>query len=96
VETYTACEVPPDPGALSALLGACDIFSPNEAEAASIVGPGTPAQLVGALLAAGATTVALRLGAAGALVAHGPSGVAVQVGDMWGGPGCMAHPVCVC
>jgi sugar/nucleoside kinase (ribokinase family) len=41
VETYTACDEPLLPGRaaeLSSLLAACDVFSPNEAEAASILG----------------------------------------------------------
>lgn len=73
VETYTACDSPPPDQQLAALLQAVDIFSPNEAEAASIVGPGSPQQLVQRLLAAGARTVSLRMGPEGVLVADGPS-----------------------
>ncbi|KAF6266108.1 Ribokinase-like protein [Scenedesmus sp. NREL 46B-D3] len=73
VETYTACDGPPRAEQLAALLQAVDVFSPNEAEAASIVGPGSPQQLVQRLLAAGARTVSLRMGPQGALVADAPS-----------------------
>lgn len=80
VETYTACDTPPSSQQLQQLLQVCDVFSPNELEATSLVGPGSPLQLVDRLLAAGATTVALRRGPEGALVKHGPSGEAWQVG----------------
>jgi len=54
------------------VLQLTDIFSPNEVEAESIVGPGTPQQLVQRLLAAGAPVVALRRGDQGVMVGqHG-------------------------
>jgi sugar/nucleoside kinase (ribokinase family) len=73
VETYTACDSPPPAEQLAALLQTVDIFSPNEAEAASIVGHGSPQQMVQRLLAAGARTVSLRMGPQGVLVADAPS-----------------------
>jgi sugar/nucleoside kinase (ribokinase family) len=72
VEPFRPAERPLAPGALSALLRSADIFSPNQAEAASLLGAEAdepPEHLAQRLLAAGASLVALRLGAAGALVA---------------------------
>ena len=40
VEPYTVAEQPPTPDQLRALMDASDIFSPNELEATSMVGPG--------------------------------------------------------
>lgn len=59
---------------VEALLRAGDIFSPNVAEAESLVGSGDPAYLLEQLLAAGATTVALRMGAEGSLLRRAGSG----------------------
>lgn len=70
VETYTCCESPPTEQQLHELLSVVDIFSPNLAEAASIVGPGTPVQLVRRLLQLGAQLVALRMGEDGVLLAR--------------------------
>ena len=53
---------------LQTLLGSCDIFSPNVEEAVSLVGEGTPEQLIERLVAAGTPLVTLRMGAAGSLV----------------------------
>ena len=53
---------------LKTLLGSCDIFSPNVEEAISLVGEGTPEELIERLAAAGAPIVALRMGATGSLV----------------------------
>ena len=49
VEPFTHAVAPPAAGGLAALLALCHVFSPNLAEAASLVGPGSPAQ-VGPLL----------------------------------------------
>jgi sugar/nucleoside kinase (ribokinase family) len=70
VETYTCCDTPPPEQQLRELLSVVDIFSPNSAEAASIVGPGTPQQLVQRLLQLGAQLVALRMGGDGVLLAR--------------------------
>jgi sugar/nucleoside kinase (ribokinase family) len=69
----------PSPEALRALLVAAPIFSPNQAGAESLVGPGEPLDLVRRLAAAGAEVVALRLGAAGSLVSVAPTGQTVSI-----------------
>lgn len=74
VETFRPAQARPTPEALRALLACTDIFSPNLSAAQSLVGPGTPEQLVGRLLDAGARVVALRMGAAGSLAAEAASG----------------------
>jgi|AntAceMinimDraft_12_1070368.scaffolds.fasta_scaffold276791_1 sugar/nucleoside kinase (ribokinase family) len=53
---------PVTPERLRQLCTAGDIFSPNEREAVSLVGPGTPMELVARLAAAGAAVVCLRRG----------------------------------
>lgn len=53
---------------LRALVSAGQIFSPNEAEAASLVGPGEPLEQIRRLVEAGAEIVALRQGEKGATV----------------------------
>mmetsp|Transcript_46262 Transcript_46262/g.148088 ORF Transcript_46262/g.148088 Transcript_46262/m.148088 type:complete len:210 (+) Transcript_46262:185-814(+) len=50
------------------LLAAGDIFSPNEKEAASIVGPGGAEELVERMVEAGAKIVCLRRGGDGCMV----------------------------
>jgi sugar/nucleoside kinase (ribokinase family) len=64
--THAAGPGPMSPERVRALVSAGDIFSPNEVEAASIVGPGTLLELVKRLAAAGAKVVCLRRGADGA------------------------------
>jgi sugar/nucleoside kinase (ribokinase family) len=59
---------------LQALLSAGPIFSPNLAEAASLVGPGDPLELIGRLAGAGARVIALRQGALGATVYRADTG----------------------
>ncbi|MCL4299357.1 MAG: hypothetical protein KJ077_26720 [Anaerolineae bacterium] len=59
---------------LRALVTAGQIFSPNEAEAASLVGPGEPLELIRRLVAAGAEIVALRQGEKGAAVHRADGG----------------------
>lgn len=59
---------------LRALVSAGHIFSPNEAEAASLVGPGEPLEVIRRLVGAGAETVALRQGEKGAIIHHAASG----------------------
>ena len=54
--------------ALRQLCSAADIFSPNVAEAQSLVGNGSPDELVRRLTDAGASIVALRMGPEGSLV----------------------------
>lgn len=66
------------------LLSVVDIFSPNEAEAQSIVGQGgSPQQLVERLLQLGGQLVALRMGEQGVLLAQQESAgktISCQVG----------------
>lgn len=59
---------------LRALVSAGQIFSPNEMEAASLVGPGEPLEQIRRLVEAGAEIVALRQGAKGATIHHAGSG----------------------
>jgi sugar/nucleoside kinase (ribokinase family) len=81
VEPFRPAQQQPAPEALRALLAATDIFSPNLAGAHSLVGPGTAEEVTQRLLEAGATVVALRLGAEGSLVAtgRGRSGQAARI-----------------
>lgn len=62
---------------LRALLSAGQIFSPNEQEAQSLVGPGEPLALIQRLVNLGVEVVALRQGATGALVHR------ADVGETW-------------
>jgi len=64
---------------LYSLASAGQIFSPNQAEAVSLVGPGEPLQLVRRLVEAGAEVVALRQGPAGAIVRRADSGETWQI-----------------
>ncbi len=59
---------------LRMLVSAGQIFSPNEQEAESLVGPGQPLELIPRLVEAGAEVVALRQGANGATVHRADSG----------------------
>ncbi len=74
VEPFRAAQTRPTPEVLRAWLTSTDIFSPNLAGAQSLVGPGDPMAVTRRLLEAGATVVALRLGAEGSLVADGRQG----------------------
>lgn len=64
---------------LRALMSAGQIFSPNEAEAASLVGPGEPLEVIRRLVGAGAEIVALRQGKKGATVHRAGSGETWQI-----------------
>jgi sugar/nucleoside kinase (ribokinase family) len=68
VETYTTCDTPPPQQQLRELLSVVDIFSPNAAEAASMLGPGTPQELLHGLLQLGGCLVVLRMGEDGVLL----------------------------
>ncbi|GLI71434.1 hypothetical protein VaNZ11_016648 [Volvox africanus] len=74
IEPYTAAEEAARTDKVSLLLAHCDIFSPNEAEAESIVGPGRPVELAQRLLTlsppGGADLVVVRCGPEGVLVAR--------------------------
>lgn len=68
IELFRAAQRPLANNELVALLSAGHIFSLNQAEACSLVGPGEPLELIQRLVKAGATIIALRQGAKGALV----------------------------
>ncbi|GAX73153.1 hypothetical protein CEUSTIGMA_g606.t1 [Chlamydomonas eustigma] len=79
VEPYTASDSLLTSPHLGQLLSACDIFSPNELEAESMVGRGSPQKNMMTLLDAspcdGAQTIVIRCGDKGAMAAtrKGPS-----------------------
>jgi sugar/nucleoside kinase (ribokinase family) len=79
IEPFRAAAHPLSSAELAALLGSCDIFSPNAEEACSLVGEGDPPALVQRLGAAGAGIVALRLGAAGSLIHRAATGELIHV-----------------
>lgn len=64
---------------LESFLANLDIFSPNVSEAEAMLGPASPEEIVAKLINAGASCVALRMGAEGALVADTQSGQMVHV-----------------
>lgn len=74
IEPFRAAQRSLSEDELRALLSAGQIFSPNEAEARSLVGGGEPPELLGRLAAFGAEIVALRQGAGGALVHRAATG----------------------
>ena len=74
VEPFRPAARPLTGAELRSLLTACDLFSPNVAEAESLVGAGSPESLLQRLTAAGASIVALRMGEAGSLVHRAATG----------------------
>ena len=88
-ETFAAASAAVPPPDIRQFMSLVDVFSPNEAEAASMLfGPGEgipeaarrePRRLTEPFLEAGAGLVALRRGPAGAVVHCGASGEAWQV-----------------
>ncbi|KAL4451601.1 hypothetical protein ABPG75_007263 [Micractinium tetrahymenae] len=91
-ETFAAAEAAVPQAALSAFMQPLDVFSPNEAEAASMLfGPGStgqpvperclaePRHLTEPFLEAGAGLVALRRGPEGAVVQEAATGAAWRV-----------------
>ncbi|HSV85963.1 MAG TPA: PfkB family carbohydrate kinase [Levilinea sp.] len=79
LEPFKPAEHLPQPQALAGLLAAAHIFTPNTEEAVSLVGRGEPLELVRRLIHAGAKVVALRMGAAGSLVAQAGAPKAVHI-----------------
>jgi sugar/nucleoside kinase (ribokinase family) len=82
IATFKPADQRPPPEALSRLIAAADIFSPNLADAASLVGPDSPRGLARKLVEAGesaARLIALRLGEQGSLIAEGQTGQAVRI-----------------
>ena len=78
LEPFKPADRPPSDAALREMCSAADIFSPNVAEAQSLVGNGSPDEMVRRLTDAGASIVALRMGPEGSLVYIG-SHLAVHV-----------------
>lgn len=74
IEPFRPAARPLGEAELRALLAAGQIFSPNEEEAASLVGPGEPLELVRRLAEAGAEVVTLRQGERGATVHRADTG----------------------
>ena len=68
IEPFRPAERPLTEVELGTLLAAGHIFSPNQREAESLVGPGAPLELIQRLVEAGAKVVALRQGPTGATV----------------------------
>eukprot|EP00250_Pteridium_aquilinum_P035740 c987_g1_i2 orf=494-955(+) len=59
---------------LRALITSAHVFSPNEKEASSLVGPGTPSDIIGRLVELGAEVVTLRRGPLGCIVHRADNG----------------------
>jgi sugar/nucleoside kinase (ribokinase family) len=88
-ETFAAASAPLAPQALRDFMAGLDVFSPNEAEAVSmLLGPGVeptaalrcePRRLTEPFLEAGAALVALRRGELGAVVQEAATGRAWQL-----------------
>lgn len=68
VEVYTHAEEVIPRSELQALVSAGHIFSPNEREAISLVGPGPPLELIARLSELGAEIIVLRRGHLGCMV----------------------------
>ncbi|KAK9837450.1 hypothetical protein WJX81_003617 [Elliptochloris bilobata] len=83
VEPFTHALAPPASETLEAFAELCDVLSPNDLEARSMLGPvaaeAPPLELAKRLLDAGAARVTLRRGAEGALVASARKGEAWHV-----------------
>lgn len=79
LEPFRPADFPADAPCLERLLGEADVFSPNLAEAASLVGEREPEDMLRSFFQAGAQVVGLRMGAQGALVAERRSGRAVRI-----------------
>lgn len=74
VEPFREASRPLTASELRALLTACEIFSPNLVEAETLIGPGEPHAMIRRLVEAGASIVALRMGAEGSLVHRAATG----------------------
>lgn len=74
VEPFREASRPLSDAELRALLTSCELFSPNLVEAETLVGSGDPLALIRRLTDAGATIVAMRMGADGSLVHHAATG----------------------
>ncbi|XP_024545143.1 uncharacterized protein C16C9.01c [Selaginella moellendorffii] len=79
VEVYTHALEIVTRSELKALVSAGHIFSPNEKEAASLVGPGSSMELIGRLAELGAEVVVLRRGHLGCIAHRADSGETWEV-----------------
>ena len=77
VEPFREAQRPLSDSEVQALVTAGQIFSPNQEEAESLVGPGDPMSLLKRLVEVGGELIALRCGAAGAWVHH------AELGETW-------------
>jgi len=78
LEPFKPADRPLSDAALRQLCVAADIFSPNVTEAQSLVGSGSPDELIRRLADAGASIVTLRMGPEGSLV-YAPSVTQIYV-----------------
>ncbi|KAI5082224.1 hypothetical protein GOP47_0001967 [Adiantum capillus-veneris] len=74
IETYTHSEIILTLSELRALITSAHIFSPNDKEAMSLVGPGTPMEVIKRLVELGAMVVSLRRGSLGCIVHRADTG----------------------
>lgn len=74
IETYTHAEDILTHSELKALITSAHVFSPNEREAISLVGPGTPLEIIRRLVEFGAEVVVLRRGPSGCIVHRADNG----------------------
>ena len=79
IESFCPAAHKPDTAVLTQLLQAADIFSLNEHEAISLIGPGAPQTLAARLIDAGGKILCLRLGENGSLVADAKTGIAFHI-----------------
>lgn len=79
IEPYRHAVRPLSQAELRALVSAGQIFSPNQAEAGSLVGPGEPLEVVRRLAEVGAEIVTLRQGENGAIVHRADTGETWQI-----------------
>lgn len=79
IESFCPANHKPDEVVLNQLLQAADIFSLNEHEAISLVGPGSSQTLATRLIEAGVKILCLRLGENGSLVVNAETGEAFHI-----------------
>jgi sugar/nucleoside kinase (ribokinase family) len=79
IEPFKPADRPPTDAAIRDLVSAADIFSPNLAEAKSLIGDGAPEELARRLADAGAHIVTLRMGHEGSLVYDKETDAVIQV-----------------
>lgn len=79
VEPFRAAQRPLAASEVQALVSAGQVFSPNLIEAYSLVSPGEPVEIIQRLATAGASIIALRQGASGAMVHQADTGETWQI-----------------